>query len=112
MPAAVGMAKPVEDAVMHPSSTCTAAFTSSQQNMAFTAAMVIMPPTTPKPMEQQLEEHLLGPPIGVEPVAPPIEVEPVAPPVEVEPVAPPIEIEQEAPPSLTPTTSAEEVSLY
>ncbi|KAJ8937757.1 hypothetical protein NQ318_006620 [Aromia moschata] len=74
------MPKPVDESLPF-SSTCTAAFTSSQHNMALTAAMVNLPPSTPKPMEQQLEEQLLAtptePPIcGQPPLTPADEVAP------------------------------------
>ncbi|KAK5642778.1 hypothetical protein RI129_008945 [Pyrocoelia pectoralis] len=41
------MPKPVEETIRY-SAACTAAFTSSQHNMALTAAMVNLPPITPK----------------------------------------------------------------
>lgn len=56
------MPKPVEEPMVFPTA-CTAAFTSSQHNMALTAAMVNLPATTQKPLEQQLEEQLLVPPV-------------------------------------------------
>nr|XP_023014025.1 PHD finger protein rhinoceros [Leptinotarsa decemlineata] len=53
--------KPVEESIQL-SSTCMAAFTTSKRNMEFTAAMVNLPTSTSKPIEQQLEEQLLAPP--------------------------------------------------
>lgn len=58
--------KPVEN--VQYSSTCTAAFTSSQHNMALTAAMVNLPPSIPKEVESPPEEE-------VAPAAPPPVVE-------------------------------------
>ncbi|KAG5898087.1 hypothetical protein JTB14_001791 [Gonioctena quinquepunctata] len=51
--------KPVDESIPF-SSTCTATFTSTEQNMAFTAAMVNLPAPTSKQFEQQLEEQLLA----------------------------------------------------
>lgn len=54
--------KPVDDPMPFPSA-CTAAFTSSQHNMALTAAMVNLPSTTSKPIEQLDEQLLVGGPM-------------------------------------------------
>lgn len=51
--------KPAEETIPY-SSTCTAAFTSSQHNMALTAALAI-PTSMSKPLEQQLQEQLISP---------------------------------------------------
>ncbi|XP_044271530.1 PHD finger protein rhinoceros [Tribolium madens] len=56
------LSKPVED-VQH-SLTCTAAFTSSQHNMALTAAIANLPPSIPKEVEALPEDE-------VAPAAPP-----------------------------------------
>lgn len=62
--------KPVEDTIPPYSSTaCTAAFTSSQHNMALTAAMVNLPTPTSKSTDQSLSD-LTGP-VPTEPIPPP-----------------------------------------
>lgn len=60
-PSVMPLPKPVDDAVHYPS-PCTAAFTSSQHNMALTAAMVNMPPVTLKDNACP-EETLQNPPV-------------------------------------------------
>lgn len=64
--------KPVEDALHFPSA-CTAAFTSSQHNMALTAAMVNIPP----PLKEPVPENNIPPP----PPPPIVETQPIPTPI-------------------------------
>ncbi|RZB41723.1 PHD finger protein rhinoceros [Asbolus verrucosus] len=58
--------KPVNETMQY-SSTCTATFTSSQHNMALTAAMVNLPPTIPKDLESPPEEDIPTPAVAAQP---------------------------------------------
>lgn len=61
-PSVMPLPKPVDDSV-HFQSPCTAAFTSSQHNMALTAAMVNLPPVLLKDNNSCAEETLQNPPV-------------------------------------------------